>query len=147
MASQCVWVSRDDASDDTGREAVTRRDDSGQRIDHARVSDDAQSVELEQPPGRRPKRRVVVDDENRPSHVLIVTHPGPGFYRENPDFAPTANQGLPPDESRAGRVPPPRRPPYGRGMRFHPAPFWPSTAPFADHLDRTPNERSKRAHP
>ena len=39
MAAQRVWVSRDGASHDVGWEAVARRDGSGERIDHACVSD------------------------------------------------------------------------------------------------------------
>ena len=39
MAAQRVWVSGNGASHDAGWEAVTRRDGSGERIDHAGVSD------------------------------------------------------------------------------------------------------------
>ena len=39
MAAQRVWISRDGASHDAGWKAVTRRDGSGERIDHACVAD------------------------------------------------------------------------------------------------------------
>jgi hypothetical protein len=59
MAAQRVWVSRDRARHDAGWEAVTRRDGSGERIDHACVSDTGVPQSETTSRGLRPGTQVV----------------------------------------------------------------------------------------